>query len=579
MATQRDLASRPASPTLNGGASSLSTDGGRGRDTRTKTKEGNVVVTSAEINENVKREQNHGQLKNFSMLSMIGLAYCILNSWTAMAASMSVVLPSGGPVAVLWGLCVSFIGVLSLAASLAEICHVYTTSGGPYHWAAILSPPSLAPIISWYTGWLACAGWTTLTATTGSLGASLILGAYALAHDSFEEQAYQIFVIFTGFMVLAAIINVYLPRLLPLINSAALTWSLAGAFIIVIVTLSCSGARGNDFQSAKFVFGTYINGTGWNGGVAWILGLLQSAFGLVGVDALSHMVEEIPEPHTNVPKAMILAVVVGASSSFVFLMVLLFVITDVTAVISSSAGALIETMYQSTQSRAGAICLAVLPQVSMLFAAQGIMCASSRMVHAFARDRGLPFSTFFSKLDRRTAVPNRAVLLVAGWCVVFALIYFGSSASFNAILSSSVVMLNMSYCVPIVCLLCRGRHLLRPESFPNPTFTLGPILGPLANIVALAFTALTTVFFVFPPELPVSGSSMNYAVAVFGIVMLLATGTWIFQGRKEFTGPRDLGGLLELARAEVNVEDGSRSRSHSRSRSRARHQGEVERKA
>ncbi|GAA5917371.1 hypothetical protein JCM6882_006341 [Rhodosporidiobolus microsporus] len=562
MATKRDLSASPSTTSVDRSPAAASTSSGTataspGRRADTAKQGGDkVYVTKDEVNEVTRREQNHGQLKNFSMLSMIGLAYCILNSWTAMAASLSVVLPSGGPVAVLWGLCTSFIGIFALAASLAEICHVFPSSGGPYHWAAILSPPEWSNVISWYTGWLACAGWITLTATTGSLAGSLLLGAYTLAHPGFEEQPYQTFVIFTGFLVIALIINIYVPRLLPYINTAALTWSLAGAFTIVIVCLSCSGARGNDFQSAKFVFGTYLNTTGWNNGVAWILGLLQSAFGLVGVDALSHMVEEIPEPHINVPRAMLLAVVVGASSSFVFLMVLLFCMTDVTAVIESPAGSLITTMYQSTQSVAGAICLQVFPIISMEFASQGIMCAASRMVHAFARDRGLPFSTFFSKLNSRTAVPDRAVYFTTGWCIVFALIYFGSSSSFNAILSSSVVMLNMSYCVPIVLLLTRGRHLLRPESFPSPTWTLGPILGPLANIVALCFTAITTVFFVFPPELPATGTSMNYAVAVFGIVIIMSTLTWIFQGRKEFHGPRDLGGLLELARAEVNHERG-----------------------
>jgi choline transport protein len=104
-------------------------------------------------------------------------------------------------------------------------------------------------------------------------------------------------------------------------------------------------------------------------------------------------------------------------------------------------------------------------------------------------------------------VPNRAVYFTSAWCVVFALIYFGSSASFNAILSSSyvllsssslhlecsrlfsgslaffhsVVMLNLSYIVPVLLILIRGRGLLRPESFPAPTWTLGPILGPIAK--------------------------------------------------------------------------------------------------
>lgn len=38
-----------------------------------------------------------------------------------MVSSLSVVLPSGGPIATLYGLMVSFVGVLATAASLAEV--------------------------------------------------------------------------------------------------------------------------------------------------------------------------------------------------------------------------------------------------------------------------------------------------------------------------------------------------------------------------------------------------------------------------------------------------------------------------
>ncbi|BGP33126.1 hypothetical protein JCM10296v2_004915 [Rhodotorula toruloides] len=571
-APHRHLASRPTS--VHSASSIQASTPMKGGSTTT---DGEKHYTHETINQVTKHEQNHGQLKNFSMLSLIGLAYCVLNSWTAMASSLSIVLPSGGPVAMLWGLCVSFVGNLATAASLAEIVHVFPTSGGPYHMSHILAPLSWAPQISWVTGWLACAGWVTLTATTGSLAAALLLGMYGLSHDEFESQPYQTFVIYTGFIVIATFINIYGSRLLPLINSAAIIWSLAGATVILIVCLATSAPN---YQSASYVFGTLINETGFPNGIAFILGLLQSSFGLIGIDALSHMVEEIPEPHKNVPRAMIAAICIGAGSSWVLLLALLFVMRDPATAITSTAGSLLATIYQATGNVAGSICLQVFPLVSMEFAAQGILCAASRQVFAFARDEGLPFSGFFGKADPKTGVPVRAVLFVAVWVEIFALIYFGSSAAFNAILSVSVVLLNISYIIPIILLLVRGRHLLRPESFPSPTWTLGPILGPVANVVAVAFTAMTTVFFLFPPEAKPTGSSMNYAVAVMGIVFILSTITWLFQGRKTFTGPRDLGGLLELARAEVNDErvlsrQGTRRR-ESRSRERTHGHGEGE---
>ncbi|KAK4701505.1 choline transport protein, partial [Phenoliferia sp. Uapishka_3] len=481
--------------------------------------------------------------RNFSLLSIIGLAYAILNSWTAMAASLSVALPSGGPTAVIWGIVPSTIGNLAMALSMAEIW-------GQFHWSAILSPPEYAPVVSWITGWFCVAGWWALTATAGSLAGTLITGMISLNNPDYEVQRYQIFLIYVGFTLGAMVLNIWGVRSLPLINKAAIMWSLAGAATICIVCLAC--ASGN-YQSGSFVFGKYINETGWNGGVAWILGLLQSSFGLTAYDAVSHMVGEMPSPHINAPKAMVLAVLIGSSSSFVFLVVLLFCITDVDGVISSSAGALLGAIYQATGSVAGSLCLQVFPVISMGFAAQGILTGSSRMTHAFARDGGIPFSPFFARVHPVTGVPVNAVYLSTVLVIIFGLIYLGSSSALNAILSSSVVFLNISYSIPVALLLFRGRHLLRPASFPEPTMSLGNFWGPVCNIVGLCFTALTTVFFLFPPELPVTGNNMNYAVVVFGIIALVATFTWIFQGKKHFQGPRDLGALLELARSELTV--------------------------
>ncbi|WVQ75176.1 hypothetical protein IAR50_004786 [Cryptococcus sp. DSM 104548] len=521
------------------------------------------------ITENIQREQEgHGPFgnsrpaleiegqevvsaphKNFHLMSLVGLAYAILNSWTAMAVSLSVALPSGGPTAVIWGIVPSFIGNLAMAASMAEICHVYPTAGGQYHWAAILSPASMAPAVSWICGWFATSGWVALAATAGSLAGQLITGVIALLHSNYESERWHIFLIYIAYTLGACFLNIFGLRLLPGINQTAIFWSLNGAVVIIIV---CLATAAPNFQSGKFVFTEFINTTGWPDGVAWILGLLQSSFGLTGYDAVSHMVEEMPNPHINAPMTMILAVVIGASSSFIFLICLLFSISDVDSVNESAAGPLLEAMYQATNSKAGAVCLQIFPIIAMAFTSQALMTASSRMVYAFARDGGLPFSRIFAIMNRN-GVPIPAVLFTTALVALFGCIYLGSSAALNAILSSSVVFLNISYSIPILLVLCRGRHILRPPSLPEPTWTLGPILGPICNCVGLGFTALTTVFFLFPPELPVTGLNMNYAVCVFGFILIVSVITWVVDGRKNFIGPRDLGALLELARSEVDA--------------------------
>lgn len=49
---------------------------------------------------------------------------------------------------------------------------------------------------------------------------------------------------------------------------------------------------------------------------------------------------------------------------------------------------------------------------------------------------------------------------------------------------------------------------------------------------------MTTVLFVFPPVLPVTGSNMNYCIVAFAIVIIIATIQWFVDGRKNFHGPQ-----------------------------------------
>lgn len=79
--------------------------------------------------------------RNFSLLSMLGLAFAILNSWTALSSSLSLALPSGGSTSVIWGLLTAGICNLALAASLAEFLSAYPTAGGQYVLLRVLTLP------------------------------------------------------------------------------------------------------------------------------------------------------------------------------------------------------------------------------------------------------------------------------------------------------------------------------------------------------------------------------------------------------------------------------------------------------
>ena len=77
--------------------------------------------------------------------------------------------------------------------------------------------------------------------------------------------------------------------------------------IIISITILAT----SDKNDANFVFTDFANETGWSDGVAWVLGLLQSALSVIGYDVVMHMTEEMPNPSADAPKAIILSIVVG----------------------------------------------------------------------------------------------------------------------------------------------------------------------------------------------------------------------------------------------------------------------------
>lgn len=316
--------------------------------------------------------------RNFSPLSMLGMAFAILNSWTALASSLSLALPSGGSTAVLWGLVTAGVFNLCLAASLAECLSAYPTSGGQYHWVAMMSPKKYRPVLSWITAWISVFGWMALTATAGLLGSQLIIGIIALYDSTYEPQRWHQFLIYLGYNIAAFLVNAFCNHLLPIINKVAVLWSLTGFVVIAITALACAAPN---YNSARFVFTDFINDTGWPDGVAWLLGLLQGGLGLLGFDATAHMIEEIPNAAREGPKIMIYCVAMGLVTGFIFLVCLLFVAGSADDVISSAYGPLGQILYNATGSRAGTVCLQIFPLVCLMFAGFCITTTSSRMTY------------------------------------------------------------------------------------------------------------------------------------------------------------------------------------------------------
>lgn len=473
--------------------------------------------------------------RKFDLWSMLALAFCVLGTWSTFAQDLASGLTNGGPVSILWGLCLVTVCNVCVAVSLGELCSSMPTALGQAYWVYRLWPSSSGRFVSYLCAWINTFGWWTITASQIAFMTNFLLAMKVMFDASWAGASlgWLQFVVYVGITLLFTFVNLVACRrekILPVFNDFVGVW-FAGLFVVFSLALliAVGSSKALSFQPASFVFGAWINQTGWSDGVTWFIGLVQAAYGLTAFDSVIHMVEEMPAPRRNAPKAIYLAVISGAISGFIFMVVCLFCIQDVDRVLNTPTGLPFIQLVQDTIGLKGGVALIALFEFNGLGQGVSVLTTASRLTWGFARDGGLPFSRYLSHVDPTWKVPARALWLQGVLIALVGILYLFANTVLEAILSVSTIALTISYAMPVLALLVVGRDKLPPGG----EFRLGR-LGPLVNWISVIYCAITTVFFFFPGEPAPPASDMNYAIAVFGVMLVVAIGFWFVQGRRTY---------------------------------------------
>lgn len=193
------------------------------------------------------------------------------------------------------------------------------------------------------------------------------------------------------------------------------------------------------------------------------------------------MCEEVHKPEIQVPKALIGGLIANFLAGLLVLIPIGFVLPDVEMLATLASGQPVPTIIKSaTGSAAGAFCL-IIPLICLgLICGVSCVTAASRCTWAFARDGAIPGSGWFKQVNSRLEVPLNAMLLGMIVEILLGCIYFGSEAAFSAFSGVGVILLTLSYAMPVaVSLVLRQRRDIRKASF-----NLG-IVGVFCNLVCL----------------------------------------------------------------------------------------------
>ncbi|EAU39378.1 conserved hypothetical protein [Aspergillus terreus NIH2624] len=458
--------------------------------------------------------------RNFRFVSILGFGCTLIATWEVILTLLSSGLTDGGTAGLIWGFIIVSAGFTLVAP----------TSGGQYHWVSEFAPRSCQRFLSYITGWLCAMGWQCAIVSIAFLVGTIIQGLIVLNDPSYEFQRWHGTLLVIAITTFSILFNTFLAKNLPMVEALILILHVVGLFAIII-PLWVLSPRNN----AKAVFTEFYNGGGWNSdGVATLVGLSTTITSMIGYDCSVHMSEEIKDASETLPMAIMAAVGVNGVLGFIMIITICFTLGDVNDILSTPTGyPFIQVFYNVTQNYAAANTMTAILVVTLTASTITEVATASRQIWSFARDRGLPFSSFFAYVTPGWNIPLNSVMVSLAVTILLSLINIGSQVALTAIISLTITSLMSAYILSIGCVLLKR---IRGEPLPPRRWSLG-CFGMAINIAALAFLFPIFVFAFFPLTSKVNKQTMNWSVVMYGGVITFASVYYWLRGRHQFIAP------------------------------------------
>ncbi len=446
-----------------------------------------------------------GAFQNFA------LSFSVISILTGAVTLYGAGITTGGPRIMLLGWPLVAIFTVMIGLSLGELASAFPTAGALYHWSSILGGPGAG----WSTAWLNVLGQFAITAAIdfglaeflapllGFDSRGAVLGLYALV------------------LLSHAILNHVGVKVVAALNTVSAWYHVIGVLVMVGAVLIFAPKQPLSFLMLESPSQPPpVDPTDWLTIAVipgFLVGLLQAGWTFTGYDASAHASEETKDAALNAPKGILMAIIASGIAGYVMLIVITLAIGDLNATVAAKNPFIF--VLESALGPLGTV-LVWVAVAAMWFCGLASITSNSRMLYAFARDGGLPFSKHLAKVSPRWQTPHVGVWVSV--CVAFTLAVFAKALSVMAALST--VALYASYGMPVLLGL-----LARKKGWPRVgPWTLGRF-GPAINVIAV----LWIVFMVVLMSLPPNGWAGVAFVATCALLFLV----WFGGLRKHFKGP------------------------------------------
>lgn len=260
----------------------------------------------------------------------------------------------------------------------------------------MLAPKSSQKILSYITGWLTVLGWQAVVAAASFLTGTSIQGVVVLTNPAYDPKGWHGTLLAWAVAICSLLVNTFVSSVLAKIETLILILHIVG-FVAILIPLVYLAPH----SSPQQVFTVFVNAGTWpTQGLSFFVGLVGLVFAFLGTDGVIHMSEEVKNAAIVVPHSMVMGVLINGALGFGMLVATVFCLGDIDKITSTppTQYPFMAVFAQAAGSSAGGAGMVAVILFMFICATMTAMASSSRMIWSFARDRGLPFSEYLSRV-------------------------------------------------------------------------------------------------------------------------------------------------------------------------------------
>jgi len=492
--------------------------------------------------------------RSWSGFSNFAISFSIISILAGCFTNFGAGWNNGGPISISWSWPILSAFILIIGFTMSELVSAYPTSGGIYWWASKLGGPAAG----FFTGWLNLIGLVAVTAGV-SYGCATFIDLTLSAWSESWAGGYsltRVFVIFLIVLALASILNIFSGHLMAMMNNVSVWWHVVGASAIILILIFVP----DQHQSVGYVFTERFNNSGFlegSTGSFWFFfaiipfGFLLTQYTITGFDACAHLSEETGSASMAAAKGIWRSIFYSAVGGYILLLAVVFAVPNDASGNPDNAGVGVggvNFIFLESLGSNWATVVLFISASAQFYCATSCQTSASRMLFAFSRDRAVPGSGQWSKLNA-SRVPARAVLLVGGVAALITLpalikVNIGTAedpliipVAFFAVTSIAVIGLYLSFAIPIWLRWKLG------DEFELGSWNNGSKYKWM-NLVAVAEIVIVSLYLMMPfvpGAVPFSDDFawkfVNYAPIVTLGALLALTIWWQVSAKHWFKGP------------------------------------------